>query len=291
MRLRFPGTKKAKAQPEDERSIDDLIALGRFDEARDDLLHRLSANPRDHHSKVKLGDVYAAQGSGDKALATYLAAAEDYAADGFYDKAVALLSRLQKLLPPTRSVEELLAQLEGVRRREARRQTVVEALTARERADRALGVVEAQQLWPAVAELALVQRLPEPDLRRLFLAFALVELEANEVVARQDRELEQLFVVARGALAAECLGPTGQAFGVGRFGAGSIVGERALLEHRPWSVTLRARGRSLLLALDQERLALALQGCGNPRDLLDALREQGNDRLVGDAARRLAGVA
>lgn len=292
MRLRFIGRKgKDKAKADETPSIEDLIALGRLDEARSELTQRLRLNPRDHHSKVKLGDVYAAEKDPEKALHTYLGAAEDYAADGFYEKAVALLARLQKELPPSGLVNEAFGRLDGVRQRESRRQTVVEALTTRERLDRPLGVVEAQQLWPGLADVALVQRLTGPDLRRLFLAFALVELEPNEVVVRQDERLERLFLVARGELAADCVGALGQRHSLGAFGPGSLVGERALLEHRPWSATYRARGRALLLALDPERLALALQGCANPRELLDVLRQQGKDQAVSDAVQRVAGVA
>jgi tetratricopeptide (TPR) repeat protein len=290
MRLRFKG-KKGKDKPDETPSIEDLITLGRLDEAREELLQRLRANPRDHHSKVKLGDVQAAQKSPEKALHTYLGAAEDYAEDGFYDKAVALLARLQKELPPSSVVDEAFVRLDAVRQREGRRETVVDALTTRDRLDRALGVVEAQQLWPGLAEMALVRELASPDLRRLFLAFALLELDPNEVVARQDERLERLFVVARGALTAECLGVLGQTHRVGRFAPGSMVGERALLEHRPWSATYHGRGRALLLVLDPERLALALDGSANPRGLLESLRQQGNDLAVAEAARRLAGAA
>ncbi len=289
MRLRFKG-KRGKEKVEETPSIEDLIVLGRLDEAHEELTARLRANPRDHHSKVKLGDVYTAQKAPDKALHTYLGAAEDYAADGFYDKAVALLARLQKELPPHAAVNEAFTRLDGVRQRESRRQTVVEALTARERLGRTLGVVEAQLIWPGLAEMSLVQGLASADLRRLFLAFGLLEVEPNEVVVRQDEGTERLFVVARGALAADCRDPRGQSHPVGRFEAGSVVGERALLEHQPWSATYRGRGRTLLLELDRERLALALQGSVNPRELLDALRRQGNDQTVTAAARRAAGT-
>lgn len=291
MRLRLKGRGKDKGKGDETPSIEDLIALGRLDEAREELLHRLRTNPRDHHSKVKLADVYAAQKSPEKALHAYLGAAEDYAADGFYDKAVALLVRLQKELPTSVLVAETFTRLDGVRQRETRRATVVEALTSRERLDRPLGVVEAQQLWPALAETSLVQRLAATDLQRVFLAFGLDEAEPNEVVARQDERRERLLLIARGELAAEWLGRLGQTHPVGRFEAGSIVGESALLEHRPWHATYRARGRTLLLTLDAERVALALQGCANPREVLVALRQQGNDASVAEQARRLAGVA
>ncbi len=289
MRLRLKAKGKDKA--DEAPSIEDLIALGRLEEAREELVHRLRANPRDHHSKVKLGDVYAAQGESERALATHLGAAEDYAADGFYDKAVALLVRLQKEQPGSVRVEETLERLDGLRQREARRQTVVEALSSRERLDRSLGVVEAQQLWPALAGCTLVQGLQTADLRRLFLALALREADPGEVVARQHEASERLFLVARGELVAEVLAASGQTYSVASFGPGALVGEQALLEHRPWSATYRARRRSLLLELDAERLALAMLGCENPRELLDALRAQAADRLVASEAGRLAGRA
>ena len=74
--------------------------------------------------------------------------------------------------------------------------------------------------------------------------------------------------------------PTGKETPIRGFGPGQMIGDRALLEHQPWPTVYRAGDDCFALVLDQEGLARALRGDPDPRQFLDALREQRNDQEV-----------
>jgi CRP-like cAMP-binding protein len=267
--------------------IDDLIALGRFEEARTELLHRVRSNPRDHHSLVKLGDVYRAEGSVEKAGRTYLRAAESYAGDGFHEKALALMLRVQKELPQDRRIDGAVRRLQSVRQVESHRDTVIDSLSGAARAEEGLNRVVAQRLWPAIAASGLTSGLASPDVRRLFLAFEPRSEPSGVALAEQGSEREALYLVLQGAVEAETGASDRGTVVLETLGPSALFGERSLLEHHPWPATFRTRGRTTLLLLRPERLPEALQGSTNPRSLLDALRVQERDQEVHAAASRL----
>lgn len=279
--------KKRREGEEEPYPIDDLILLGRFEEARAELTHRMRVNPRDHHSLVKLGDVYRAEGNVEKAGRTYLRAAESYAGDGFHEKALALMLRVQKELPQDRRIDGAVRRLESAQRVESVRDTVIDALSGQGRQGDGLNRVVAQRLWPAIAASGLPAGLAAPDVRRLFLAFRAESAPSATVLAEHGSEEEILFLVLQGAVEAEVGTPDGQTVVLETLGPSAVFGERSLLEHRPWPATFRTRGSAKLLRLEPERLPLALQGSADPRSILDALRSQERDHEVDAAAARL----
>lgn len=279
--------KKRREGEEEPYPIDDLILLGRFEQARTELLHRARVNPRDHHSVVKLGDVYRAEGNVEKASRTYVRAAESYAGDGFHEKALALMLRVQKELPQDRRIDGAVRRLQSAQRVESQRDTVIDALSGAGRAGDGLNRVVAQRLWPAIAASGLPAGLSAPDVRRLFLAFQPESQPPDAVLADQGSRREVLFLLLQGTVEAEVETPDGQGVVLESFGPSAVFGEGSLLEHRPWPATLRTRGSTKLLRLEPERLPLALQGSTNPRAILDALRSQERDHEVQAAAARL----
>ncbi len=282
----------SRPDTEPEYSIDDLIALERFDEAEDRLRAKLKANINDLHSQLKLAELYIRSGRGAKAVDEYVSVADAYAADGFFDKATALLAKVAKLAPGHEKVPLKIEALRRAKRLERRRLVVTEALLASsgsggERAG--ISAFKVQRMWRDLSDCPLVERLDEDRLRRLFTSLELMHLRPGEILAEKDEQMDQLFVIARGEIEAVAVLPNGSTTVLRGFAPGQIIGDRALLEHRPWPTVYRAGdGKCSLLKLDQTGLAKAIQGDPDPREFLDALREQRNDQDVVWSMEKLA---
>jgi hypothetical protein len=274
-----------------ELDVDDLIVLERYPEAEARLKAKLRLAPNDLHSHGKLAEVYTAVKEYAKAVEEYVYLADEYADDGFWDKALALLAKAAKLAPLDASLPQRLDRLEQKKRLEHTREMAVEGLSLQRREDgdaRAMSLLEAQQIWRDLADTALVQRLGADQLRRLLAAMVTLRLATGTAVAERGGRQEELHLVARGTLEAVVLLATGATI-VRSFGGGDIVGESALFEHRPWPATYRAAERCVLLRLDKTGLEQALMGNADPRGLLDALREQRHDQAVAASVQRLEG--
>src|SRR5262245_32145995 len=91
---------KKDAIPETkELSIEDLIVLERWDEAIQRLHARVESNANDFHAHLRLAEVYVQANQPARALDEYYLVADEYTDDGFYDKAIALLSKIARLAP------------------------------------------------------------------------------------------------------------------------------------------------------------------------------------------------
>lgn len=272
-----------------EYDIDDLIVLERYSEAEARLKDKLKITPGDLHSHVKLAEVYTATGQVVWAVEEYIYAGEEYADDGFYEKAIALIAKAQKLAPSNASLAERVDRYEMLKRLEHSRTLAIEGLMQRrsESGDApAASVLDAQQLWQDLAESQLFKRLPGDQLKRLLAAMLLIRPDAGEVLASPYSQQQELFLVARGQLESFIETRRGTV-AVRSFGTGDILGEAVLLERRPWPAGLRAAQPSTLLKLTRDGLEEALSGNADPRGLLDALREQRHDRELAAAVDRL----
>jgi hypothetical protein len=277
--MRWPGRKKEDV---DKYSIDELIVLERFDDAQEVLLKRIRLSPRDFAARVKLGDVLAAAGLGDQAVRTYIQAVEKYSADGFFDKALAVLVRVQKDMPDEPRIEGALRRVHQARDREKRRHIVVESLSREELGELKLNVVQGRQAWNALSQTGLTDALTGDDLGRFVGGASIVWLERGDALTSVGAEDVRLFVVLEGEVEA-WLEHRETRHPLGFYKPGQILGDRALFEEEPWLANYRARRPTRLLALDREGLEHALAGCSNPRGLLDSLRKQANDRHVSAA--------
>lgn len=285
----FPGRDKA-ASSEPELTVDDLIELQRYEEAEERLRSRIKRNYNDLHSQLKLADLYRRSGRGAQAVDEYISVADAYAADGFYDKAEALLAKVAKLAPGHEKVPLKIEALRRAKRLERRREIVTEGLrTGTSRGARGgISAFKVQRMWQGLAGCPLIERLDEDRLLRLFEELELIEVAEGEIVAERDERLENMFVIVQGTVEALAVLPNGTETVIRGFSSGQMIGDRALLEHRPWPTVYRAGEDSFLLRLDKQGLAKALQGDPDPREFLDALREQRNDQEVVWSLEKLA---
>ena len=263
-------------------SIDDLIVLKRYGEAETGLKKRLRQKSSDLRSRLKLADLYVNSGRRHQAVEEYMAIADGYTRDGFYDKAIALLSKVSKLVPDEEKTRLRIERIRRAKRLEHRRSTVSEALLhgVAGRSGSGKGAFQFQQFWHKLSACHLVERLSDERLSRLFAALEFTQLEDGTEVACKGQRLDELYIVADGGVEA-LLQLSGDATTVIRaLEPGDVFGERALLEHKAWPATYRTNARTTLLKLTRESLENALIGDSDPRRLLEALREQGLDAEV-----------
>jgi tetratricopeptide (TPR) repeat protein len=267
--------------------IDDLIVLERYPEAEERLRTKLQAAPNDLHSHVKLAEVFTALRKVDSAVQEYLFAADEYADDGFYDKAIALLAKAAKLAPADPTLAQRLERFEELKRVEQSRAMAIEGLmTARRDSGERPSVLAAQQIWFDLQASPLIKRLNADQLKRLFGAVTIVKADSGDVLAKRGMTDPALYIVARGEV--EALWETAaRRMALRTFGAGDIFGESTLFERQSWPASYYASSLATLLRLDKVGLEQALQGNTDPVGLLEVLRGTRSDRDVAATIEKL----
>ena len=272
-----------------EYTIDDLIVLERYEEAEAKLLAKLKTQD-DLHAHLKLAEVYTQLKRYDKAVDEFNYVAEEYAADGFYEKGVALLSKAMKLAPLDQTLRFKVEKFQREKSMEQVRALAIEGLRQAGGQRAGTSALELQRLWHNLANSSLVQHLPGEQLKRLFSSMQLVHLEAKATVAEEGSRESFLLLIVRGVLEAYTL-IGGRETTLRSFTSGDMVGEVALLERNAWPANYRVAEPATALRLTREGLEQTLVGNPDPRGFLEALREQHNDRDVGATLRRLRASA
>jgi hypothetical protein len=286
----FRGGGGGEKQPQQEYTIDDLIVLERYEEAEEHLRAKLKLNPQDLHSHLKLAEVYAQLRQFDRAVGEFGYVADEYSQDGFYDKAVALLSKAQKLAPMDQSLRFRIERIQREKSMEHVRAVAIEGLRQAGGLQAGTSAIELKRLWHNLATSTVVQHLPGEQLKRLFASMQHVQLKDKEVLVEEGSSDAWLLLVVNGVIEAYVAPAGGREMAIRSFGSGDIVGEGALLEHAPWPSGLRVTEPGSALKLTREGLEKTLMGNPDPRGFLEVLREQHNDRDVGATLRRMRGL-
>jgi hypothetical protein len=286
----FRGGGGGDKQPQQEYTIDDLIVLERYPEAEERLRAKLKLNPQDLHSHLKLAEVYAQLRQFDRAVDEFGFVADEYSQDGFYDKAVALLSKAQRLAPLDQSIRFKIERIQREKSMEHVRAVAIEGLRQAGGLQAGTSAIELKRLWHNLATSTVVQHLPGEQLKRLFSAMQHILLKDKETLVEEGSRDSFLLLVVSGVVEAFVFGPGGRELAVRSFGSGDMVGEGALLEHAAWPASFRVTEPGNALKLTREGLEQTLQGNPDPRGFLETLREQHNDRDVAATLRRLRGA-
>ena len=276
--------------PVHELSIEDLIVLERYDEAIERLESRVEDNPNDLHAHLRLAEVLSQVGKGARALDQYLYVADMYTDDGFYDKAIALLGKVARLIPDDDSVRQKTARIQRLKELEHSRVMAIEGLVESQKGQSPLArvsPVEVEKLWQALESTSIVERLRGDLLKRLFSGCEPWTCERGTVIARRGALDEFILIVVSGSVEARFEAAPGRSYALRTFFAGDLFGERALLEHQPWPADYTALERSKFVRVSKEGLERAMQGNPDPRAMLDALRAQHCDLDVAKAAQRV----
>jgi CRP-like cAMP-binding protein len=103
----------------------------------------------------------------------------------------------------------------------------------------------------SLKEIPLFGRLPEDALTEVYAALKSRTLEAGEVIFNQGDEGDELIVVEEGEIAifAPIAGGAGSEKAIRIFGPGEVLGEMALIDQKPRSLSARAEEDSVILTL------------------------------------------
>ncbi|MEO7795464.1 MAG: cyclic nucleotide-binding domain-containing protein [Thermoanaerobaculia bacterium] len=286
--------KTASAPPTHELTIEDLVVLERYEEAIERLEKKTQANPNDLHSHLRLAEVYAQVGRGAKALDEFLYVADMYTDDGFYDKALAQLSKVARLAPADDTVRAKMNRIQRLKDLEHSRVLAIEGLVESQHEQDPLArtsPVEVERLWQGLASTSIVERLPGDQLKRLFSGCELWAADSGTEIAPRGSRDEFMLILITGAAEAVFTAADGQHYQLRQFSPGDILGERSLLEHKPWPATYRVTERSKFVKVGALGMERALTGNPDPRALIDALRSQRSDQAVAAAVEKIGATS
>lgn len=278
-------------QPPQEYTIDDLFVLERYEEAGERLRAKLKTHPEDLHTHLKLAEVYTQLKQHEKAVDEFCFVAEEYASDGFYDKGIALLSKAMKLAPLDSSLRFKVDKLQREKSMEQVRALALEGLRAAGGQKAGTSALQLGRLWHHLAGSSLVQHLTGEQLKRLFSVMEMVDIPAGTTLATEGSREAFLLLLVQGLVEVSVPANQGRPTVLRSFSSGDMIGEAALLERGAWPADYKVSEPVLALKLTREGLEKGLVGNADPRGLLDALREQHNDRDVAAALRRLSAGA
>lgn len=274
---------------EQQYTVDELMALEQWDEAKERLTRRLKYKPDDLHAHLKLGDVYKGLGQPDSCKQEYLYVASAYASDGFYDRARAVLRKVNRIFPGEIDVERKMEALKRAKRLDYSRDKARAGLLS-SRVDRRVAgrmTLEFERIWGELSSTPLVDRISSQDFVRLFESVRVRRLARGKVLAEEGDAKQTLFIVVAGAIEARALDKAGHLITLRSFGPGEIVGEAALFQQRPWQAQYRCEDFTDVLELDRKGLEHLIAGQADPKRLLDVLRDQANDQKVARALAHL----
>lgn len=277
--------------PSEERelSIEDLVTLERYDEAATQLQARIKQAPKDLHSHLKLAEVYVQLRSLPRALDEFTFVADSYAADGFFDKGIALLSKVAKLTPGDDLVPRRIERYRRLKMLEHRRRLAIEGLLAnRTTASDTAGnsALEVELLWNKIAKSPLVEELSGEQLKKLFSVMVLKHVEVGQAIAKAGIVNRTLYLVISGVIEATAE-VQGKKMNVRSFSSGDLVGDSVLLEQKPWPADYTVLQAGSVFELDREGFEQAMVGNEDPRGFIGVLRKQHNDRDVVVSVSRL----
>lgn len=284
---RKPRAQSAAESSPDEPTIEDLIVLERYDEAQARLVSRLRQEPKDLHAHLRLAEVYGQLKKGGQAVDEYVFVADEYARDGFYDKALALLAKAAKLAPLDDQLQLKMAGFRQAKVLEHKRSAAVEGLKQRQAGGDPYSAVELLAHWKKLTRSPIVDRLSADQIQRLFTHVQVRRLPAETEIAREGQKGDAVCVVAFGTIEARAAIPGRASAAVLSFGPGDVLGERVLFERAAWPAGYVAAEPSVVYLLDRPAIEGILAGNPDPRGFLEALRFQAKDREVESAVHKL----
>ena len=280
---------KKDASPQQQYTIDDLIVLEQYAEAERRIHEDLKFRPNDLNLHLKLADVYVGLRNVAKAVDEYGWVADKYASDGFHDRAIAVLLKARRLNPMDDTLPARIERLDNARKLEHSRSGALEGFVGGLHAKEGGGtaVMEFQAVWRQLAKSRLLRELSSDQLKLLFQGVVVLYFDPGQTVIDRGSRDEALFIIVGGEVLASIVDHAGAAIDVRSFGAGQVIGEGSLFEHKAWPATYKAKTKVSLLRLTQAGLEICLKGNPDPRGFLDVLRREQLDRDVSQAVGRL----
>lgn len=287
------GRKKQDASTGDETelTIEDLITLERYDEARDKLKARVKDVPKDLHAHLKLAEVYVSLREVSRALDEFIFVADSHADDGLFDKGIALLSKATKLAPGDDTLPRRIERYRRMKMLEKRRQFAIEGLLKNKStgaSSAANSAIQVEILWNKIVKSHLVEQLQARNLQKLFSVMQMIQTREGQVLAEDGSTVPVMYLVVDGVVEAGAE-VNGKYTNIRSFTSGDLIGDSALLEKKIWPAAYKVTEGGTVLKLDREGLAAVMSGNEDPVRFLSVLRQQQHDRDVAASLMRIRG--
>ncbi len=282
--MAFKGFRK-KAESE-SLTIDDLITLERYPEARDRLAKLLDKRPNDLHSHLRLADVYLKLKNLDGAREQYLHVCQAYGREGFYDRAVAVLAKVGRFFPDDHKITGLLAQLERAQRLEIMREEARSCyLRTRHSTESSTHAIDFVKLWENISRSSFADRFSGEEVVWWFEASTTLRIARGKTLVKCGDSDPRIFLLAVGALdATPANKPTST---LRSFRIGDVVGEWALFEGKAWEADYLSPSGATVLTLTSESLQVPLAGAPISKSFQDRLAGQHHDLEIARAVRHV----
>ena len=285
----------------ESQDVGSLIARKQYGKAIELLEGELRAQPTSVHLRQMLADALARAGEGRRAVDLLRALVEEFAAEGFAGKAIAVLKKAQRIDPTAARVDGRLAAL--LQRREA-----PGGAGAVDRPDaepatppKQVPAGPPEPPHPATTEIQVSEAWVEATARRddgMGLSPLLADLSPGELAAMvgglklitkgpgsiilsEGEPGDSLFVLATGVARVYRRDPAGHNFQVATLRDGDFFGEAALLTGQARTATITAATECELLVLDRAAFDALSAAYPRVRLLVEEFHAQRSSRPSG----------
>lgn len=239
--------------------LDQYLAEKDYTSALQAITAEVKRKPENFNLLLRQAEILGMAGNRTQAVAVYRDLARFFARQGFYARALAVISKLERLDPDqqeaTRELADMItAQQESERRSQERlRQATASA-----------GIEHPKEPAPAVQTAGQSER--ERSASRLFAEFpaeALEELLAStsvrsfgggDTVCREGEPGESMFLLVEGAVEVVTSDASGEPLVLAVLSTGDFFGEVALVTGRPRTATVRSQGTSVTLEITRQQV-------------------------------------
>lgn len=229
--------------------IDRLIAKAKYAKAAKLLHGMLAVNPHDTHVRKKLADVLALDGRRQEAAVILEEMVDEFADDGFFTKAIAVVKKIQRIDPERGDLDDKLA---GIAQR---RENVRQAYETVKLVKPPLSAAEPPDELAAVLRSPLFADASASELRALIQGLDLLTFQPGEIVISEGEPGASLLVLANGRVRVYVRNDVGHQVQVRTLEPGDFFGEISILTGQARTATVTAAEACDVLELGQAKLA------------------------------------
>jgi len=227
-----------------EVTVPELIQRKKYGKAERRLRKEFEGGRRDVELRLQLADVIALAGRGGEAVPIYIGLADELARSGHAPKAIAVLKKIERIVPGRGDVADRLAALIGDHGAGAADEAPPVAELAPD-APAAPGGIDPAFSSPLFGDFS------REDLRAVIRGLRFLTFEPGDIIVGDAEPGDSLFVISSGRVKAFVKGAQGRYREVREMGEGDFFGEIALLHGKPRTATVTAAESCELLELER----------------------------------------
>ncbi len=236
-----------------EATVPELIQRKKYGKAERLLRKEFETGRRDIELRLQLADVIALAGRGGEAVPIYIGLADELARSGHAPKAIAVLKKLERIVPGRGDVADRMAALIGDHGAGAATQAPPVPELA---PDAAAAATDSAPAAPAAIDPAFSSPLfgdfSREDLRAVIRGLRFLTFEPGDIIVGDAEPGDSLFVISSGRVKAFVKGAEGRYHEAREMREGDFFGEIALLHGKPRTATVTAAESCELLELERE---------------------------------------